>query len=119
MCALFKFRRRRGSRARTTPSLDPTRSRKRGRRCWRCAAADWIALATRTARAGITLIAFVPCVVEELPRALRRALAIVPWDRRTSVRDVERGRAKRSRPSALDDRFSADDLARLVSIAPR
>jgi hypothetical protein len=46
---------------------------------------EWLAFASRVRRAGCPLVAFVPYEQRRWPRALRRAMTIVEWDRRTSA----------------------------------
>jgi hypothetical protein len=56
----------------------------------RAGTGEWLAFAERVRAAGCPLVAFVPYPRVRVPRALRRALAVVPWDRTTSIGAVRR-----------------------------
>lgn len=51
----------------------------------RADAREWLSFAAQVGRAGCPLVAFVPYAPRRWPRALRRAMTIVEWDRRTSA----------------------------------
>lgn len=47
---------------------------------------EWLAFSADLRRAGCLLVAFVPYPTGRVPAELRRSIAVVPWDRSTSVR---------------------------------
>jgi hypothetical protein len=51
----------------------------------RADAGEWRAFAALIRAAGCPLAAFVPYPSTRIPMALRRALPVIPWDRRTSI----------------------------------
>jgi hypothetical protein len=47
--------------------------------------AEWLRFAEQARRAGCPLVAIVPYEPRRWPASLRRLMAIIPWDRRTTA----------------------------------
>jgi hypothetical protein len=58
----------------------------------RASVEDWLRYAAEARQARNPVIAFVPYKPARVAVALRQTITVIPWDRRTSIRDVHRAR---------------------------